>query len=73
VCGEAGESQRTVNPLPLVELVRIHPHPPFIIFMKSNTDSENKTPLFIEAISWVILLSFTAVITYAAFFTAVNQ
>ena len=30
VCGEAGESQQTVNLLPLVELVRIHPHPPLI-------------------------------------------
>ena len=33
--GAVGEAQQTVNLLPLVELVRIHPCPPFYIFKES--------------------------------------
>ena len=31
VSAEVGESERTVNPSPLAELVRIQPHPPYAV------------------------------------------
>jgi hypothetical protein len=40
--------------------------------MKNNPDKENKTPLFIEAASWLVFLFLTIIITYAAFFTVVG-